>query len=382
MSARTLKEKQQRQKEIDEKYFNALKTAKKEIKVNKKPKKLDINLLASWLVLDITDGHIIRPISTYPNRSYNADKQMQGLIRHLYVKYPTPIFLYEVCKKGYKAKHPEMHADYLLWFLALAQGKSFTKLAKPYMTAKECHYFLSAPYGEIHNNVWWAKLKAAGIPANVSDGLIDKIFKNQFFVDPTNRLNELIVFYAHHHQEMDKTTLGEVNDYINWVLVNEPEFRFKGRTAASMINLSNEWHRLMQKAKLGKFVEWDTMNIPSWTFVDKHSMWTMDELVNNKELANEGRKQKHCVYGYVSQCINGNCNIFSLREHSKECVGVDDDEKPIYQPCSELNRITVEIRNRSVVQVRGHLNRSIESRERNILRIWCCEKGITISGRH
>lgn len=45
MSARTLKEKQQRQKEIDEKYFNALKTAKKKLKSIKNQKNL---MLIYW----------------------------------------------------------------------------------------------------------------------------------------------------------------------------------------------------------------------------------------------------------------------------------------------------------------------------------------------
>lgn len=380
VSGKTVKERQENQRKIEEQYAKTLQMANN-AKTKKAPKRKSVDFLASKIITEITRDHFIRPLETYPNRSYNSEKQIYGLIRHLYVKYPVPDFLYDVCRNDYKPKHPKMHPDYLLWFLALAQGQSFPKLAKPYMTAKEAHCFLSGPYNEIHMNIWWAKLRVAGIPSNVADKLIERVFKNHFFVDESGRLNELVTFYAHHHQDMDKTTLGEVNDYIVWLLANEPEFRFKGRTAASMVNLSNDWHRLMQRAKLGRFVEWNSMGFEPWELIGKNTIWTMEELTNNKELANEGRKQKHCVFGYVSSCAAGNCHIFSLREHSKGVFGADDEGNPIYKPVSELNRITVEVRNRAAVQIRGHLNRLIQPHEMSILRIWAGEKGVPISSR-
>lgn len=193
VSGRTVKERQEKQREFEEKYAKTLKMTK----IKKAPKRKSVDFLASEITEIIYD-YRIRPLETYPNRSYNPEKQIYGLIKHLYVKYPVPDFLYDVCRKDYKAKHPKMHPDYLLWFLALAQGQSFPKLAKPYMTAKEAHCFLSGPYNEIHMNVWWAKLKVAGIPSSVVDKLIERVFKNLFFVDESGRLNELVTFYALH----------------------------------------------------------------------------------------------------------------------------------------------------------------------------------------
>jgi len=272
-----------------------------------------------------------------------------------------------------------MQADYILWFLALAQGKSFTKLAKPYMTAKEAYHFLSAPYNEIADNIWWSKLKAADIPSNIASRIVERVFKNYFFTDESRRLAELIVFYAHNHQDMDKTTLDAVNDFIIWKIANEPDFRFKGRTASSMVKLSNEWHEMMQKAKLGKHIEWEGIGVADWIHIGKNEIWTMEELLNNKELSNEGRKQKHCVFGYVNSCAAGHCNIFSLRGWTKGQFGVDANDEPIYHPVNELYRVTVEVRNRTVVQIRIKLNQPASPHELDMLRLWAGEKGIVLS---
>jgi len=373
---RTVKERQEREREINERYALTLQNANKK-KEKRQSKRQSVDVLRNKIVTDLTSEYIIRPLESYPNRSYNADKQVHGLIRHLFVKYPVPRFLYDVCRKDYKPKHPKMHADYLMWFLALAQGQSFTKLVKPYMTAKEAHCFLSAPYETVHENVWWAKLKSAGVPQQLIGKLIDRIFNNYFFVDETGRLSEVIVFYAHYHADMDKHTFGEVTDFIAWKLRNDREFRFKGRTASSMVKLANEWQVLMQKAKIDHSVEWTGMGIKPWKHMVKSSIWTMQELLTNKELLNEGRKQRHCVYSYVQSCADGRCSIFSLREYHKTPNGKDEDDNTIWVPYGELERITVEVRNRSVVQVQKRLNTPPEPREIEVLRQWAGDNGIT-----
>lgn len=378
VQGRTVKERQQRQREIDERYANTLRQANDK-KEKRQPKRQSVDVLQHKIITDITDEHIIRPMHTYPNRSYNQDKQVVGLIRHLYVKYPVPHFMYDVVRKDYKTKFKNMHADYIMWFLALAQGKSFTKLVKPYMTSKEAYHFLFAPYTEIGDNIWWAKLVHAGIPKHVTERLVERVFKGKFYADETGRYNELIHFYANHYAEMDKITFDAVNDFIVWKLANDAEFRFKGRTATSMIKMSNEWHEMMQKAKLGRHVEWEGCGIPDWIHIGEHEIWTMEELLNNKELANEGRKQKHCVYGYVNACIGGSCHIFSLRGWTKGFFGLDADGQPIYRPVSELYRVTVEMRGRELVQVRIKLNQTASTHELNMLRLWAGEKGVRMS---
>src|SRR5439155_10635260 len=139
------------------------------------------------------------------------------------------------------------------------------KLVKSYMTSKEAFLFLSTPTANpIHENVWWAKMKAAGLPVNVIEKLIERIFSHYFFDDPHGRLAEIIPFYARFHQDMNKVTFGEVTDFLAWKLRHDPAFRLKGRTISSVIRLTNEWHVLMQKARLGHSVEWKGLSLPDW----------------------------------------------------------------------------------------------------------------------
>lgn len=378
-----LAEKQQRQAEIEARYLETLRKSNAQ-KQKKGPKRLPVSSLTNQLVW-VDKEFEVRPLEAYPNRSYNQDKQVVGLIRHLYVKYSCPYWMYDVLRKDFKQPYPKMHETYRAWFLALAQGRSFTKMAKPYMNAKEAYYFLNAPYTEIHKNFWWARLKHAGVDERQAKQLIERIFGSYFFnhpddvLDEDGRLAEVVTFYANHGRALDKQDFDAVTDFVAWKLRNDVEFRFKGRTSTSMIGLSNEWHHMMQKAKLGKHVQWKSMNVKDWEYIDNHYIWQVQELCDNKELANEGRKQKHCVFSYVSACVSGTCHIFSMRGYYKKTIGVDDEGNSIYTPGDEQYRVTIEVRGgRSVVQARCSVNRMPDNHEAGMLKRWAAENGIYI----
>jgi hypothetical protein len=167
-----------------------------------------------------------------------------------------------------------------------------------------------------------------------------------------------------------------VTDFLAWKLQNDASFRLKGRTASSVIKLTNEWHVLMQKAKLGHTVEWKGMGVPDWEFEGRDKIWTVCELRNNKELMNEGRKQKHCVYSYVRWCVEGRSAIFSLRAFQKLPAYMSDGQTIWSKKC-ELTRVTIEATSTGdIVQVRGHLNRKANDDEKKIIRQWAGEKGL------
>jgi hypothetical protein len=223
--------------------------------------KIKISSLTNQLVW-VDKEFEVRPLEAYPNRSYNQDKQVVGLIRHLYVKYSCPYWMYDVLRKDFKQPYPKMHETYRAWFLALAQGRSFTKMVKPYMNAKEAYYFLNAPYTEIHKNFWWARLKHAGVDERQAKQLIERIFGSYFFnhpddvLDEDGRLAEVVTFYANHGRALDKQDFDAVTDFVAWKLRNDVEFRFKGRTSTSMIGLSNEWHHSFINRRLPFVWRW------------------------------------------------------------------------------------------------------------------------------
>ena len=114
---------------------------------------------------------------------------MAGLLNHMFVRYSVPPFLYQACFKASKEPSNALSNDpfkekqelFRKWFVTLAQGGSFPKLVKPYMTSKESSVFLAAPEtNRIHENVWWAKMQVAGLPVGISEKLLDRIFSHYF----------------------------------------------------------------------------------------------------------------------------------------------------------------------------------------------------------
>jgi hypothetical protein len=380
-----LKERKARELEREQQLLKALSCRKKALEADKREKqrkKKALGELMSLLDLRSIEGATLRPVNTYVPKSHNLDRQVTGLLNHLYVRYPVPGFLYAACRKGTGDPFELMHEIYRHWFVALAQGGSFNKLVKSFMTSREAFTFLAAPAGNhIHENVWWAKMKVAGIPEKVIHKLNERIFSHYFFDDPNGRLAETILFYARYQAQMDRATFGEVTDFIAWKLRNERRFSLKGRTLSSVIRLTNEWHVLMQKAKLGTTVEWKGLGLPDWEHETKDRVWIVTELRDNKSLMNEGRKQRHCVYSYVSWCTAGHSAIFSLRCYPKIVDGYTEEGAVIWNKTLENSRVTVEVnRQREIVQVRGPLNRPPGDDEKKVLRFWTGEKGLVLRG--
>jgi hypothetical protein len=350
------------------------------LKREKKQKKKSISELYALLDLDGIAGAEVRDAYSYIARSHNLERQLRGLLNHLFASFPVPAFLYSACIKSSRDPFARHHDVYRQWFLALAQGRSFSKLVKGMMTSREAFIFLSAPASNlIHVNVWWAKMKATGLPEKTIVRLIDGLFANRYCRDDDGRMADVIRFYARYHEQMSRVTFGEITDFLAWKLQNDTEFTLKGRTVASVVRLANEWHALIQKARLGHHVEWAGMEIPDWEFVAKDRIWRMIELRTNKDLMAEGHKQKHCVYSYVHWCSSGRSSIFSLRSYRKIASGYTPEGDIVWDHSMELDqRVTIEVNRQqsAVVQVRGLLNRMPTDEERGVIRHWSGEKGL------
>jgi len=397
MNSGSLKQRKVQEQEKEAKILHALTCRKKILAAAKREnrrKKKSVDELLSLLTLKGVSAHALRPAETYVPRSHNLDRQLTGLIDHLFVQYPVPGFLYQVCfadkaaaakgqPKGVVDDFSRAQQIYRQWFVTLAQGGSFPKAAKSVMTSKEAYVFLRAPGGrKVHENVWWAKMTVAGVPEKLIGELIDRVFTNYLPDDPDGRLGETTLFYARQHQDLTKSSLDEVTDFLAHKLRYDRQFRMLGRTASSVVKLSNEWHLQMQRAKLGKHIQWSGLGVADWSYEDKTEVWDVIELKDNKELVNEGRKQKHCVYSYVQRCVEGRSFIFSMRACRKLAADYDAEGRPIWDKTFEMRRVTIEVGpSRGIVQVRGPLNRPPGPEEKEVLRRWAGEKGITPASR-
>ena len=374
--ANKLKRQEEEQESLDRinRLTNRLKLSKRKVKP---PKKKSNKELYTALGLELYSEYAIRPLETYKVKSFNLEKQQIDLIKHLYVKYPVPNFMYNIFFESKAVFGFE-------WFFCLAQGGSFQKLAKDFMTKKECVLFLSAPedYKFVLDGIWFAKMKNLNIPKSFIDKLIfDKDFFNgQIFVPHKNNVeyfskyDEVFNFYAKYHQDIDSLTFDEITDFIKYKVYNDKEFSLKGRTLNSVKMLSNEWHVLTQKAELGGRSEWTGMGLKTWSReeYDKDSgteaIWEILELTTNHALINEGRKQKHCVASYVGSCKGGSLNIFSARKYNAATFRE-----------WEKNRITIAVRNGAITESRGNSNRPMNPTEKRIVKLFANQNNLTTS---
>lgn len=373
--------KQSRQKEMEarleeEKYNKLLSSTKSKERAqrkSKKDKRKTYETIKQYVGVGSNWRHkIIRRPEEWESKSYNINKQVRDYLRHLFVVYPVPSFLY----KAFDSKQPrweydnEMrwrrteHYDFVPWFIALAQGESFHKLVKEIMTKREANIFLKSPeFDTITESIWWAKLTAAGLRVGLIQKVIKKFFANRPINKLTKRYEELIRFFVKFQDDIDKQTFDEITDFIANRFANDQEFTLKGRTLGSVIRLSNDWHLLIHKAKVDTYTEWNPIDVADWVFKDKEeTTWKITQITNNIDLVKEGRKQRHCVYSYVRWCEEGRCFIFTM------------------ESSLEGKHLTLELdRNRRIVQARGRFNRAPTAYERRVVMRWALDRHLSIA---
>jgi hypothetical protein len=345
------------------------------------------DFLAQYVGLPIHSAVAIRPEWQYRARSYNRGRQVFGLIDHLFVRYRVPLYLYRSMlsfegldlvfgikyepKKRERAHPPE--ARYRDWFLAAAQGASFARVSRDVFTKKEAHWFLQAPAtNTIEQNILWAKGMTAGLSREACAYLVERL-DTEFLRTLGDRLGDLLRFYAEEWPHMGDYDREEITDFIRAAILI-PEFSLKGRTFGSMRKLSHAWHRSVHVGSVRDYRTWSPVFAP-WEHVQPKSVLLIRarELTNNRALAEEGRKQHHCVYSYTTRCIHGQSRIVSFRWYEVEPGGCEVRE--------ELTRITAEVvpSHNAITQIRGRQNRQATDQEMKIIRIWAGVNGVGIS---
>jgi hypothetical protein len=135
---------------------------------------------------------------------------------------------------------------------------------------------------------------------------------------------------------------------------NRARFSWRGRTPASALEQAREYDRQLRGHAPPSW-PWLKWRPRGWDreLRDGVGGWTVRELINGTELAEESVAMRHCVASYAYRCARGLSTIFS--------VSLD-----------QVRRVTVEVepRSRRVVQCRGLRNRGPEPRELEIVQRW------------
>ena len=318
-------------------------------------------------------GYYIRDYGSwrYTGKSKDSEKQRLALIRHLFGKYPVPRFLEQVL-----AVDDDTNVRYIRWYITAAQGGSLYKTCtREFLSKKETHLFLQAPDNlTVEQAIWWAKAMAIsddiGVAYRMARSSIARrgAYWVEFWVDvhrfftnnpvPLKEMDELLDYIMAEHRDNE-----------NWTI--------KKRSLEAIRRKSEEWHRAQYKMRHIGGGRWDGMNIPDWHMktgkYDSNPQkstqveWFINEIRTGNELAREGQKMRHCVSSYKRTCMEGNTAIFSMWSNT-----------PTQHDRRNLT-IEVHVKRRQIGQVRGFANRLARPQEREILRKWAMDNGLTMS---
>lgn len=306
----------------------------------------------------------VRPIDQWKSPSYNEERQIISLVHWVLCVYEVPKFLFNIFLPYFTHHsywdYPSHRDMFFNWFLAIARGKSFRKLTKDIFTKKEAHAFLTGKHEKIGHNIWHAKVSTR----NFKDKSMEHLLIRRFFEMRTNFTrpywSKVIDFYKKFEENLNYEILGETLDFL---FFRPGDLDLKGRTLASLIRLSNEWHLEQSRIRGVKhLVRWEPLPIEDWIYEDKEgTTTTIKQLNSNIQLVKEGNKQHNCVSAYAIRCQRGDIGIFSMKSGPTG------------------NRITIEVTNTGqIIQAKLPWNRIPKGVDEDLIYKWAFDNVLTV----
>lgn len=333
--------------------------------------------------------------------SYNIYRQEVDFIKYCFCKYRVPNFLIEEALKEIKTitrAQTSSHYTYIFgqssyflalsWIICLGRGESFRKQTKQIFSAKEADYFLKNDLEKelsLFSRIWWAKLSCLQIKKELKEIFLSHFVIRIFYFEAKRGLLlyekvqrkeefsiQLGFFLQKFQQELNSQTFINICDFFRSRIDEDPFFSLKGRTLASVIRLSNEWHadQLRLQNPIGMNAEWPplhTIKLTAYFSKDPDGTkrdWNFFEITSGKELYKEGKHQSHCVGSYAQECLKGGTRIFSLRQENS------------------TTRVTIELRqygsNWEIVQARGKYNKEPSAAAAAVIKSWTKDHGFSL----
>jgi len=322
--------------------------------------------------------HWVRSFKDWDPRTHNPRRQFASLARHLFAKYSIPSFLDCVWFND---------TAYIPWFWHVGQGGNIRTLNTPVpVTKKIAHHFLQAPdgysivnalrFGQIHSLQGDQRLVEAINQTNLGESFLHEDF-----------WSSVIKFFVQHTM-LDRNQVGPVIDYLQnqkfaqqevWVDRGrrelqpppQPNLSMKNRDPGVLLRRVEEWHNRLNRVKVrgSGNRQWEKTGIKPLHFETGHDknlkIWTIEELLTEKELAVEGRKMNHCVASYAHSCVQRRSSIWSMSLETFQGI----------QP-----QLTIEVNQwKTIVQARGKRNIPPTTQQKNIMKRWADQVGLSIS---
>jgi hypothetical protein len=327
----------------------------------------------------------IRPLADWRPRTHNAARQFSSLARHLLARYPVPVLF----DQALFARATEAE-----WFIHVGSGQNLrTAPGLPFpLTKMMAHHALLAPaehVGCVVEALRWGQVRGLGGSARLAAAVVASRLRTQQFGE--SFWLTVVQFLVNHGPMLDPQQVAPLIDFVhaqrfergparveNGVVVAgtipQPNLSMKGRSVESLLRQMHGWHRMLaRETKAGRVVEaWPASGIAGYERAEgtpgNERLFRVVELLDVRQLVQEGRAMRHCVASYASSCASGRCAIFSMREDSGAFSQAE-------------RRLTIEviIQNRRIVQARGRFNAAPDGVAERVLRAWAATAGLTIA---
>jgi len=171
-----------------------------------------------------------------------------------------------------------------------------------------------------------------------------------------------------YHKGLRHNQLNQVIDYIDdQVIRNGRKINFNTKKLSNLLEEVHTWHEELALMRIGSYKRTYYLpksEIKAYKIDYKDKVYSIIQLLSNKELVEEGRTLRHCVGTYADNCIDRGSFIFSLR--------LEDSDSGI------IPLITIEVNDQAIRQKRGKFNRICFKEEDYIIRGWAKENKLRI----
>jgi len=315
------------------------------------------------------DQHWLRPAQGWRPRSREPAEQFGELARYLYAVYPVPRFMDAV----FSGPGPLGHAS---WFPHLGVGQSIRTAPGMYaaLTKRMVHHFLRAPDGRTPvEAIRWGQVMGLGGSHSLFHAVVNTWMGRELRAPADEEWWLTVLQWLAAHPEIEPDLVGPVIDYVEARAREEDgSFTLRGRSAAALLRLVEEWHGGLGMEYQGSMVyrKFRPCGVPGAVWPSPQETegetWVLEELLNSRQLCHESRVMRHCVASYASYVASGQVAIWSLRRIRGERV-------------QRVLTVELDLSRRAVVQARGPCNRLPEAEERGYLELWTAENGLRLA---
>ncbi len=309
----------------------------------------------------------VESLESWQPHSKSIESQFKSLVNHLVVKYKMADFMYSVFHLTLQKESD----NFIQLFAEVAQGQSLYKSIKKHlpvvMTKKMTHVFFTSDRGfSVFYAMRYAQLAVLGADSKLIRAITATDLGRGFMADEEFWLSVMQWFC--NQQPLEVTGVGPLIDYIRHCKHNEVSFSIKGRSVKAMLRGMYEWHKELEMHRKLYGVSYKACGIKSGSYQTRQNVrggnyvvvtWSIEEILNSKQLVAEGRNLSHCVASYSNQIEIECTSIWSLK---RDGVGT----------------ITIEVRNgiKTIVQARGKYNRLVTEKEKGVIKKWAAANSL------